>query len=177
MNAQLLKNSLTIADGVWYQVNDNMDARPVDGRYFEVVEISSELVEGDISGKRGEIVEDLLGDTIDQVKKGKVAIPYVRQHLHMSCLNGCNEHFELLHTLKRRKKEWPHLPPEYFNENAIRIITETPTLETLGHSLEAMASASRCYVHWFEAGKKEEFLEFAKEAGVPEGWKEGKPMA
>lgn len=158
MEVALLKNNLAIHDGHWYSVDADMNLYPIrpDADVHEV-----EIIAKESEGKLYEFI-DAAGDSVNQVRKTKVPVPF------MIGFSGCgyadiDKHYR---TLQRLKKYGTYK----FHEWAIKKIADNPTMETFGHSLEALGSAERTFAHWIEAGKEEEYRKFAEEAKVPFNW-------
>ncbi|EKO3871035.1 hypothetical protein P0E20_005054 [Vibrio harveyi] len=162
MEVELLKQRLAIHAGHWYAVDTDMNLHPIRPD-LAVCEIDSSTVSDLPDGKLGKYI-DAAGDTINQIRKAKVPVPFIHRGYEYLDIDFDSEK---LHKVFQRREKYGACS---FHDWAIKKIASNPTMETFGHSLEALGSAKRAFAHWIEAGKKEECRKFAEEARVPFNW-------
>ncbi|ANW25915.1 hypothetical protein BA953_17140 [Vibrio coralliilyticus] len=147
MEKELLERKLVIHDGHWYQ------AKPKEDGGYDAVPISPESQIMEFEARRE-------GSSL------KLVTPLP---VHISSWAG------IRHNLRSDKYYMMFIWAQKYNFSidgfVVTHINSEPTVETFGHSLQALQSYERARAHWVEAGKEKEFLKFAEEKCIPDNWR------
>ncbi|WP_260604932.1 hypothetical protein, partial [Vibrio cholerae] len=152
---ELLKINLTIIDSHWYIVDDNMNAHPIHPKY-DVHEVWLNTPDNNLKGRLKEYLD--AQEEEKQIRKSSVPLPVLRTY---AAIGSGISHYRLF----QRKQKYPNHPQGYFDEWIIDQISQKPTSDIFGYSLEVLGCARRTLLHWIEAGKEKECVNYAESIG------------